>query len=290
MRTTLRESLEKAQDVLAVVSRLGVRLGRFEGYLGVLREAATTLTSPVGRPWLGDANRDRLFYEAASQTLQLVESFPVWRWEDPETVRAKLRRICKGSALPPPPGIDDGPRNTLTEFACAAILHRKGFTCRLSADAEDVEAKLPNMKPFVVEAKRPAHLESLADNAKSLRRQLGQRISDGSRHGLAVFAADRILGLADGDLVLDRADRLDDVLGGHVTKLVQALQQPRHRLFPRAALGAILSTGAVFCADPGFIVTISAMGFFCTGPEDDPLSVQLYQALRPKMDHSHLMR
>lgn len=104
-----------------------------------------------------------------------------------------------------------------------------------------------------------------------------------------MFAADRILGLTDGDLVLDRADRLDAVLGKRVEQLVHELQDPKHRLFPRAALGAVLSTGAVFCVDPGFIVTISSMAFFCTGPEDHPLSDLLYRALRPTMDHTHVM-
>ncbi|HTA89341.1 MAG TPA: hypothetical protein VK745_07195 [Polyangiaceae bacterium] len=145
------------------------------------------------------------------------------------------------------------------------------------------------MKPLVVEAKRPAHIGSLAANARAIRKQLRKRTKDGRRNGLAVFAADRILGLSDGDLVLDRASRLDAVLGNKVAELVLELQKPNHKLFPNAAIGAVLSTGAVFCVDPGFIVTISTMGFFCTGPEHDPLSVMLYNGLRPTLDHTHLI-
>jgi hypothetical protein len=297
-RTSLRDTFQRAEGVLAAVNRLGIRLGRFSDYLDVLQQAAKTLTKPTNRPFLGTDARDRLFYEAASQTMQLVDSFAVWRWEDPEVVRPKLRRICSGAALPPKregnpnkSGVsDDAPRNTLAELACAAILHRKGFGCRLTGAAEDVEATFGGLKPFAVEAKRPAHLKSLSDNAKAVRRQLGTRVRDGAKLGLAVFAADRMLGLADGDLVLDRADRLDAMLGKQVTQLVQRLQNPKHRLFPRASLGAVLTTGAVFCVDPGFLVTISSMGFFCTGPEDHPLSVQLYQALRGTMDQTHIMR
>lgn len=275
--------------MLGAVQRLGVLVGRFNQYLDVLTQAADTLLSPAARPWLGSEERDRLFYEAASQSRQLVDSFEVWRWSDRNVAEKKLREICKGPALPPDPSSRDHPRNTLAELACAGLLQRKGFACRLTSSNEDVEAVLPGVRPFAVEAKRPAHSTSLSDNARVVRRQLGKRVADGSKYGLAVFAADRILGLAGGDLVLDRASRLDEVLSHHVGGLVRELQRGEHHLFPRAALGAILTTGAVFCVDPGFIVTISTLGFFCTGPEDDPLSVELYRAMHRTMDHVQVM-
>jgi hypothetical protein len=143
------------------------------------------------------------------------------------------------------------------------------------------------LKPFAVEAKRPAHIKSLGENARRVRKQLKTRLRDGAMYGLGVFASDRMLGLTDGDLVVAHEDALRGILHERVGKLVQKLQSPKFRLAETADLGAILTSGAVFCREPGFLVTISELAFFFTRPEGHPVSDELFAALRSTVHQEH---
>lgn len=137
--------VQRTVDALTAIQGLGLRwqATRFDSYLRHIRVAAK-LTYPRPFPWEGDAEGQRLFFEAASQCHQLVDSSPVWQAAKPSLAKSRLERVLKGCPLPPQdPEKPDDSRNVLFELATAASLRRNGFAVEIPASDEDFERLIP---------------------------------------------------------------------------------------------------------------------------------------------------
>lgn len=279
--------VKQTRDALAHVDDLipGVNRTRFGRYAELLDEAAA-LTFPCEFPWKGDDEKQRTFYEAASQCQQLMDGLDVLRGAEAGIATDRLRRVTKGQELPPTdPGASDDARNTLFELATAAALGRAGFEIGVPRDGqEDLEATYPGLFPFVVECKRPTQDAALPRNVKKVRHQLKGRRAQDKQYGLAVFGMDRVLGLAGEAAVVPSEQALlaavDRTLLRQKRRIDEIQTATGDHLYPHATIAGLLLVGAVFPADRGGIYTVSFLRLFCTGPETTRTSRRIMGALQ----------
>src|SRR5579859_5962635 len=114
--------------------------GRFESYIAIMREFAA-LPFPCALPW--DADKQTLFFEAASQVTQLIAAARVWPVLPPDVVTNKMRRVLAGNSIPDPNlDVDADARNILLEFATACLVRAAGFAVSMTIEREDVRGSL----------------------------------------------------------------------------------------------------------------------------------------------------
>jgi hypothetical protein len=234
--------------------------------------------------WADVPDKLKLFFDAASQGQQLADAALVWPTIDPTVAARKLKIILGGEALPPKdPAVEDGPRNTLFEFATARALQVKGFNVSLSAQEEDVIAAYDGLGTFAVECKSPTSPRSLPNNVKKVRRQLRERCLTGDRLGFAVLGIERLLGLGgttpNTPTLAGLESAVSRTLRAEVQRVRSAERETGKLFFPTTPLCGVLLTTVVFTEDRGGIFTVSQMGLFLTGPGDAPLSKRVYDAL-----------
>ncbi len=119
------------RDVLEVIDSLGLRTTgtRFAQYATILEERSNgwrklELETP-------DQQADsRLWWEAASQAIQISTASRCWPALSQDALREKLRIVLKGAAVPPIATDDDKSRNTLLELVVGSMLAAQGLSVR----------------------------------------------------------------------------------------------------------------------------------------------------------------
>ena len=260
VKTSFPQLRDEVRDVLALAAEYGInwKNTRFDRYFRAI-ETAAEQEYPRLLTTEGNHDAQKLFWEAASQTQQLINSSTFWASQDQAVITRKLADIVKGRDLPPAGAEADHPRNTLVELTSAALLYRHYFDVQLSSDSEDVLATIDGTEPFAVECKRPATRGGLENNLKAARKELRRRCANGGKQGLAVIVADRVLQVTGAmptvqtvDQLVTIVDRKLEHLARDITEMVQCHGL---KLFPVTKLGAIVLVGTVFVGDLGMPFT-----------------------------------
>jgi len=164
--------------------------GRFESYIAIMREFAA-LPFPCALPW--DADKQTLFFEAASQVTQLIAAARVWPVLPPDVVTNKMRRVLAGNSIPDPNlDVDADARNILLEFATACLVRAAGFAVSMTIEREDVRGSLDGFPDLVVECKRPVSTGSLGTSIKKCCRQFQRRRVEPGAVGMILIGVDRM--------------------------------------------------------------------------------------------------
>jgi hypothetical protein len=240
--------IERTREILAQIKAMGLDWkspgsDRFVRYLEVLE----LITNPP--PGLFDTVNDKtddtrkLIMIGANQVLQLQLAAETFPHLDPDLLKRNLKKILAGPALPQ--GNDDEPRDTLLEMVAAANALDYGFKPSLTAVDEDVRLDHPTLGQGAIECKRPRGWKTLKKNLTKIGDQLRERETTGSKYGIAVIGADRLLEVHDGD-VNSCADLAEErrvtqkMLGLAVNAFAQVSRDTKSRLVPPAIGGIVV--------------------------------------------------
>jgi len=273
--TELKDLLASLDGALNAVSALGVRWksSRFDTYRGILADSIKWEWPPRFQT-ADDKKRFFTFIEGHSQATQLIGASGFWSVLDPSLLCRMLDKIVKGSALPVDADEDDPSRNVLFELSTARYLSLAGFNVQITDEKEDVLASAAG-HDFAVECKRPASFKTLEKNLIKIRKQLVARRHVAQRHGVAVIAIDRIVGLSGGNGLYPSFDALRDrVLTGMedaaktVTQLSQAVG-----LDEVATLASLILTAPVIAKKEGALYAVQQVATFALNqrPETKPI-------------------
>lgn len=286
-KNSLKKFAEQLRGTLEKIESRGVKWKntRFGRYLDVI-DKFSQYEFPRPFPF-AEPNELALFSEAACQAQQLIDSEGAWPNTPPEVLRQKLALVVQGPDITPPDHSDDKGRNALVELTTAAMLARRNFTVCLTGQEEDISATFPGLPRFVVECKRPTHQGRLKKHVKALRHQLESRRKPGE-YGIAVIAADRLLGMSELGGSVDAEADVERLVMGGVHKVIKAIKEAeveaRTTLAPHASMAAILLVGAIFLREPGYLVTISQIGLYFPAGDQHETSQRIHQALSSVID------
>lgn len=275
--------IERLKIVLDDVKRRSIdwKPTRFGSYLRDLetRNESRVAISPTD-PRTHAADLERR--EAIAQCIQLVGSAVVWPLLDQLALTSKLREIFAGPSIAPNDRRADDARNKLFELVIAARLYSRNIDVQITRTGADVEATLPGGKVIAVECKRPASLSSLADNVRSLRKQLKQRRDFAAYDGgLVVLALDRIFGWSGKPTYFRDRDELDTTIQVESARVVAAIRElsVRKELRIRAELGMVAYIGPAWARDDLSYYAVSiTQRFPCTVDVADPRALEMNDA------------
>lgn len=272
-KTSIPDFRDQLHTTFRELERLGVawKGTRFHTYAKAI-EAADEQQYPRSVNLSRDKEQQRLFWEATSQSQQLINSSTIWRLQDETVIRDKLTKVMKGADFSPRGSADDLSRNTLLELTTATLLYRSNFDVKLSAQQEDVSATIADQPTFAVECKRPTKRASIDRNLKRLKKQLNGRCKRNGKQGLAVLGTDRLLGLtaympyvSNTNELLTIIDRRSEALATHIREKFRRISM---KLAPTTRLAATVLVGTVFVGDEGVPVNLGRMTVFTTTKTD----------------------
>lgn len=274
-RASFAHYIADYERTLSVLSDIKVAWAntRFDRYRRVLQKiAATEHPRIVNYRDPQQREADRVFREAATQVEQLMVSQRIWLAQEPDLLYRKLKLVVEGPDVPPTGKASDAARNTLAELATGALLHRQGFSVRLTDADEDVTASIDGLPPLAVECKRPASSRAIESNLKDIRKQL-KRCRHTEKRGMAVIATDRMLGISGGLYdVIDEAhlrraiDTEQQRIRDHIRQLVTNPSRSQLHLYPTTWLGGVLFVGTVMLRERGLPVTVGVLSMFSVAP------------------------
>lgn len=293
------EGLQSFQQVVGDLERtlkaareLGAKNteGRFAEYLTPLRQAAS-FSYPRVLPWAPRSPDTDRFVEACSQVSSLLKAAKVWPSLPTGVAKHKLTKILAGNALPVADLEADGEsRNFLVEFSVAHLLQLGGFKVSMTVEKEDVRALCDGYPDIVIECKRPAGQSSLPRNVKDSWSQLRKRGDASATTGMLVISIDRMLdsvpsaspdlaGIPSFETFAEVMPWVSRASESHLLAIRAAAHELGIRLYPEAAIAAVLLTVPVFSKDEGLLRLVDQIAFFNTDPRMDDVTRRVIDRL-----------
>jgi hypothetical protein len=277
--------IAEAERVCFDARSRGVKIDgtRMAKYVRLLRQVEAANYAPIpNRP-------DDLaeFVEATSQLALLILSRAIWDGVDQRELCNRLSTVCEGPELPP--SGDDMPRNILLELVACALLQKLGGQIELPKNDADAFWHKPPLPRLAVEAKRPEHLRRLRKNLQKLRGQFEQREVTSGTRGVAVLGLDRVVGQAGEIERVPSVAHANDIVYARIKRLAaevrELLTKPHSRLFPVAPVVLLVLTRPLYVLDPGCMYVVTDSMIMHSGPREDPLTRQIFDVLRPLVEH-----